>query len=1359
MKTIFTHSTKTFLFFFLIILVTFTNGYAQESGIDGDYCPAPGTPGPNGDEYATGTVFSQLVDPNASSTCEIYKIWAKIYTDGTGEKVLKIGLKIGNSGSSLFRLYLDTDKDPTSGLTLDQFGGPLIVAGADYILELDAQNNSTFTLYFSDVNDHTTKTVILPNGSSATNGDSNGCSAGDGQFLEFNIPFKSLNIDICDPDEPGVITITKLASVSGGSPTSSRCTDIPLTFVIPLKGSVGPDATVCEVNNSTDLSITGLTGSYSVTKWQYSTDGGTVWYDITNTTLYHTAINLTETTLFRALIMYTGLCINPIPTSAATITVNPLPTTANAGTDQTKCETTTANLSGNTPTVGTGNWTLASGAGAITTPTSPTTEVTALGYGANVFRWTISNGTICTPSTADVTITRYQTPTTANVGTNQEQCETATATITGNTPTVGTGNWTLVSGAGAITTPTSPTTEVTALGYGANVFRWTISNGTCTASTANVTITRHRTPTTANAGPDQTKCETTFATLAGNTPTVGTGNWTLVSGAGAITTPTSPTSGVTALGYGANIFRWTISNGTCTSSTDEITITRYQTPSTANAGTDQEQCETTTATLSGNTPTVGTGNWTLVSGAGAITTPTSPTTGVTALGYGANVFRWTISNGTCTASTDVVTITRYQTPTMANAGPDQTKCETTTATLAGNTPTVGTGTWTLVSGAGTISNIHLATSGVTALGYGANVFRWTISNGPCTASTDEVTITRYQTPTTANAGTNQSQCEVTTATLSGNTPTMGTGNWTLVSGAGAITTPTSPTTEVTALGYGANVFRWTISNGTCTASTDEMTITRYQTPTTANAGPDQNKCETTTATLAGNTPTVGTGTWTLVSGAGAITTPTSPTSGVSALGYGANVFRWTISNGACTASTDEVTITRYQTPTTANAGTDQTKCETTTATLAGNTPTVGTGNWTLVSGAGTITTPTSPTTEVTALGYGANIFRWTISNGTCTASTDVVTVTRYLTPTVANAGTNQEQCEATTATLAGNTPTVGTGTWTLVSGAGTITTPTSPTSGVTALGYEANIFRWTISNGTCTSSTDEMTITRYKTPTTANAGTDQTKCNNGSFTLAANAASVGEGTWTVVSGIATIADIHLETSVVTSVPAGSTAVLKWEIINGTCNTEDTVTLIVNLSPAAPISGGDITECKNLSTQTLTATATVPAGQHIIWYNAATNGNIVETPTLNTVGSVTYYAQAVNDETSCISLTRTPVTLTIKECVIAIVKTNDIVVGENGCATLKVGDVVTYTFTVTNLGNESLNDVTVLDPHIGLAPIALQSGDSNNNSILEITEIWIYKATYTVTQTDIDNGKITNQASVKGFAPNGNEVND
>ncbi|MGC9315260.1 MAG: hypothetical protein ACP5G4_06500 [bacterium] len=71
---------------------------------------------------------------------------------------------------------------------------------------------------------------------------------------------------------------------------------------------------------------------------------------------------------------------------------------------------------------------------------------------------------------------------------------------------------------------------------------------------------------------DQIDVPGTSTTLAGNTPTEGTGLWTIVSGSGgSVTTPTSPTSGFTGIAGNSYILEWTITN-VCGSSTDSVTI-------------------------------------------------------------------------------------------------------------------------------------------------------------------------------------------------------------------------------------------------------------------------------------------------------------------------------------------------------------------------------------------------------------------------------------------------------------------------------------------------------------------------------------------------------------------------------------------------------------------------------------------------------------------------------------------------------------------------------------------------------------------------------------------------------------------
>ncbi|MEI6816517.1 MAG: HYR domain-containing protein [Bacteroidota bacterium] len=90
-------------------------------------------------------------------------------------------------------------------------------------------------------------------------------------------------------------------------------------------------------------------------------------------------------------------------------------------------------------------------------------------------------------------------------------------------------------------------------------------------------------------------------------------------------------------------------------------------------------------------------------------------------------------------------------PGYVNAGPDQTKCSVFTATLAGNNPFTGTGTWSVVSGSAVFANNHLFNTTVSGLSIGQNVFRWTIANGTCGGS-DDVIITVNPNPTPTIVG-------------------------------------------------------------------------------------------------------------------------------------------------------------------------------------------------------------------------------------------------------------------------------------------------------------------------------------------------------------------------------------------------------------------------------------------------------------------------------------------------------------------------------------------------------------------------------------------------------------------------------
>jgi gliding motility-associated-like protein len=96
---------------------------------------------------------------------------------------------------------------------------------------------------------------------------------------------------------------------------------------------------------------------------------------------------------------------------------------------------------------------------------------------------------------------------------------------------------------------------------------------------------------------------------------------------------------------------------------------------------------------------------------------------------------------------------------------------------------------------------------------------------------------------------------------------------------------------------------------------------------------------------------------------------------------------------------------------------------------------------------------------------------------------------------------------------------------------------------------------------------------------------------------------------------------------------------------------ETIIINVNDVPEAPISAGDITECGDIPLQTLEPFASVNAGEELVWYDAPIGGNIIDAPLLSNIGAITYYAEALNAETGCRSLERTPVQLQLLENVI------------------------------------------------------------------------------------------------------------
>lgn len=95
--------------------------------------------------------------------------------------------------------------------------------------------------------------------------------------------------------------------------------------------------------------------------------------------------------------------------------------------------------------------------------------------------------------------------------------------------------------------------------------------------------------------------------------------------------------------------------------------------------------------------------------------------------------------------------------------------------------------------------------------------------------------------------------------------------------------------------------------------------------------------------------------------------------------------------------------------------------------------------------------------------------------------------------------------------------------------------------------------------------------------------------------------------------------------------------------------------------------------------------------------------------------------------------------------------------ENGDGFAQPGERITYTFTVKNTSAFDIHNVNLDDPMMGGAITGPESGDENNDGILNIDEEWVYSVEYIVTQNDVNENGVYNLATVSGETESGDPL--
>ena len=103
------------------------------------------------------------------------------------------------------------------------------------------------------------------------------------------------------------------------------------------------------------------------------------------------------------------------------------------------------------------------------------------------------------------------------------------------------------------------------------------------------------------------------------------------------------------------------------------------------------------------------------------------------------------------------------------------------------------------------------------------------------------------------------------------------------------------------------------------------------------------------------------------------------------------------------------------------------------------------------------------------------------------------------------------------------------------------------------------------------------------------------------------------------------------------------------------------------------------------------------------------------------------------------------------------KTGEVDLGANGVA--DEGDIVTYTFTVTNTGTTTLTNVWIDDPRPGLVLGALSDNAGDGVDVLAPGATEVAIGTYPITQEEAEGFMVDNTGVAYGDAPNGETVHD
>ncbi|MBK7213950.1 MAG: gliding motility-associated C-terminal domain-containing protein [Bacteroidales bacterium] len=929
--------------------------------------------------------------------------------------------------------------------------------------------------------------------------------------------------------ETGVITLTLTATSTG--PCVDATDQMTITITPAATVSAGADATICETG-SYNLTGSSVTNAVSL-MWSTSGTGS-----FNNITALHPIYTPSAADIAAGSVTLTITATPAAPctsvSDAMVLNIN-RQAVVNAGIDATICENASYTVSTATSSYAASILWTHNGLGTISGAGTMTPTYTPAAGETGVITLTViaTSASPCVDVTDQMTIT-ITPAATVSAGPDATICETGTYTISSSAAsnaisllwsTSGTGSFNNAAALHAIYIPSA----ADILNGSVTLTLTAYPSAPCPVISDEMVLTISR-QAIVNSGTDASICEGATYTVNSATASYATLiTWThnglgTLTGGNTLTptyTPAAAETGVITLTLTAT------SAGPCVDATDQMTIS-ITPAATVSAGPDATICETGNYTLAGSSATnaisllwstSGTGSFNNAAALNPIYIPSA----ADILNGSVTLTLSVTPAAPCAIVTDAMVLTISH-QAIVNAGTDASICEGATYTLNSATAINATSiTWThnglgTLSGAGTLTPTYTPAAGETGI---ITLTLTATSTAPCVDATDQMTIS-ITPAATVSAGPDATICETGTYTLSGSSATnalsllwssSGTGSFNNAAALNPIYIPSA-----------ADILNGTVTltltatpASPCATASDAMVLTINR-QAVVNAGTDATICETSgTYTLSNSSAQFATAYLWSSSGTGSFNDasllhPIYTPSAADILAGNVTITVTASSTAPCVDATDAMVLTINR-QAVVNAGVDATICETGTYSLTTATAQYATSFLWTTTGTGTFNNPTAlnpvynPSPNDVLDGFV--ILTLTASSAApCVSASDVM-VLHITRQAIVDAGADATICEGSSFTVSLATSQYTTGiSWTH-NGTGTLTGAATLTPTYTPAVGETGTVTLTLSGTSaspCSDVTDQMLL-HIVPGVTANAGTDATICETGTYTLSSSTAT------------------------------------------------------------------------------------------------------------------------------------------------------------------------------------------------------------------------------------------------------------